>query len=246
VKASKTFTVATTQDETPEKNETFSVVLSNATGGASIKSKSGTATGTITDDDGSSTFSIADSSATEGGLITFTVTRTGNAQVNQTVDFGTSVGTGPRAAGPDDFTASSGTLIFAVGVTSQTFTVQTTQDQTPEKNETFSVALSNPTGGASISSNSGIATGTINDDDSTPKGNPNASGTIAPVFLDLDGDGQISYLNAHDGVVWDYGSGLTNSAWVDGNDGLLVYDYNSDGVIAEAKEFVFTLMGWQS
>ncbi|MBK8660266.1 MAG: hypothetical protein IPN22_15720 [Bacteroidetes bacterium] len=69
-------------------------------------------------------FSIANASATEGGQITFTVTRTGDAQAAQTVDFGTAVGT----AGAADYTATTGTLSFAAGETTKTFTVQTTTD----------------------------------------------------------------------------------------------------------------------
>jgi hypothetical protein len=37
--------------------------------------------------------------------------------------------------------------------------------------------------------------------------------------------------------------GSFNVAWVGAEDGLLAYDYNGDGLIAEAKEFVFTLWG---
>ena len=33
------------------------------------------------------------------------------------------------------------------------------------------------------------------------------------------------------------------TSWVDASDGLLVYDYNADGIISEAKEFVFTMWG---
>jgi hypothetical protein len=37
--------------------------------------------------------------------------------------------------------------------------------------------------------------------------------------------------------------GSFNVAWVGADDGLLAYDYNGDGLIAEAKEFVFTTWG---
>ena len=36
---------------------------------------------------------------------------------------------------------------------------------------------------------------------------------------------------------------LSLGAWVAPEDGLLVYDYNADGQITEAKEFVFTMWG---
>ncbi len=157
---SKTFTVETTEDALLEADETFNVTLSNPTGGATISQA--IAVGTITDDDSAPSFSITNSSAIEGNLITFTVTRTGDSQSNQTVDFATTVGT----ASGTDFTGTNGTLTFAQGETSKTFTVQTTEDALLEADETFNVTLSNPTGGAII--NQSTATGTIIDDDSAP------------------------------------------------------------------------------
>jgi hypothetical protein len=65
---------------------------------------------------------------------------------------------------------------------------------------------------------------------------------IAPIVLDLDGDG-VELLSVEEGVFFDYGQGFVASAWVSLDDGLLVYDYNNDGRIAEASEFVFTMWG---
>jgi hypothetical protein len=65
----------------------------------------------------------------------------------------------------------------------------------------------------------------------------------APVAIDLGRDGFISYVSADDGVLLDYGSGLLLSAWVSSSDGLLAYDFNSDGQVTDAKEFVFTMWG---
>ncbi|MBI4740910.1 MAG: type I secretion C-terminal target domain-containing protein, partial [Betaproteobacteria bacterium] len=57
----------------------------------------------------------------------------------------------------------SGTLSFAAGQTSRTFTVQTAQDNVYEGSETMSVTLSGATNGAAIGDGTGI--GTILDDD---------------------------------------------------------------------------------
>ncbi|MBE9175137.1 DUF4114 domain-containing protein, partial [Synechocystis salina LEGE 06155] len=122
------------------------------------------ATGIITNDDTAPVFSIANASATEGGQISFTVTRTGDAQASQTVEYATAFGT----AGASDFTAATGILTFAQGETSKPFTVQTTADNIFEGDENFTVNLSNVTGGATISSTNGSATGTITDDDALP------------------------------------------------------------------------------
>ncbi|WP_428037057.1 Calx-beta domain-containing protein, partial [Amphritea sp.] len=174
---SKTFTVQTTQDAIYEGSETFTVSLSNNSVGSSIAD--GTATGTIVDDgtgplppgtpgtpdDDTTGFSVADVSISEGGLMTFTVTRSGDAEADQSVNFSTLIGAGDTAEAAD-FSANSGTLTFAAGETSKTFTVQTTQDAQYEGAETFTVQLDTPTNGATITT--ATATGTILDDGTGP------------------------------------------------------------------------------
>ncbi|WP_254446641.1 phytase [Dolichospermum sp. UHCC 0259] len=164
---SKTFTVQTTQDSLVEGNETFTVSLSDPDNGAVVSSTNATAKGTINNDDvdaAASTFSIAAASATEGDAIIFTVTRTGDAQSNQSVTVATSIATDDTASA-SDLTAKTETLTFATGETSKTFTVQTTQDSLVEGNETFTVSLSDPDNGAVVSSTNATAKGTINNDD---------------------------------------------------------------------------------
>ena len=63
-----------------------------------------------------------------------------------------------------------------------------------------------------------------------------------PIALDLDGDGAISFLDSDSGASFNYGGGAVATAWVDGNDGLLVRDGNHDGVIS-ADELVFATSG---
>ena len=60
-----TFTISTTEDSTDEPDETFTVTLSGVSSNAALGS-SATATGTIVDDDGKPTVSIANASAAEG------------------------------------------------------------------------------------------------------------------------------------------------------------------------------------
>ncbi|MBD1219056.1 MAG: cadherin-like domain-containing protein [Aphanizomenon flos-aquae Clear-A1] len=167
----KTFTVQTSQDVLFEGNETFTVSLSNPTNGAIISLSNGTAKGTINNDDSAPIFSIVDASATEGNAINFTVTRTGDAQSNQSVNVSTSIATGDTASA-NDLIANTQTFAFASGETTKTFTVQTSQDVLFEGNETFTVSLSNPTNGAIISPSNGTAKGTINNDDSAPNKKP--------------------------------------------------------------------------
>ncbi|MCP9807160.1 hypothetical protein KBY71_11605, partial [Cyanobium sp. T1B-Tous] len=77
------------------------------------------------------------------------------------------------------------------------------------------------------------------DADATPGWSPNPG----PVALDLNGDNVIDYLDSNSGVSFDYGNGSVATAWIGALDGLLAYDYNNDGQITEAKEFVFTMWG---
>ena len=164
---SKTFTVATVEDTAVEPGETFTVTLSSASSGTALPSDA-TATGTVVNDDVIGAFAIADASAAEGDAVTFTVTHTPAATQQVTVDWATSVASGDTAA-QTDFTAGSGTLTFAVGNTSKTFTVATVEDTGVESNETFTATLSNvgPAGAATLPADA-TATGTITDDDTPP------------------------------------------------------------------------------
>lgn len=107
-------------------------------------------------------FSINDVSITEGGILSFTVSKAGGGTFTHDVSYATSNG----SAGSGDYTVSSGVLSFAPVDTSKSITVQTTQDSVFEGAETVIVTLSNPTNGATIADGQGI--GTINDDDSGP------------------------------------------------------------------------------
>jgi len=109
------------------------------------------------------TLSINSVSLPEGNSGTtafvFTVTLSAASASTVTVNYATADGT---ATAPGDYAATSGTLTFAPGVTTQTVTVNVVGDTTPEGNETFTVTLSAPTN-ATIAS--GTGTGTILDDD---------------------------------------------------------------------------------
>jgi hypothetical protein len=71
---------------------------------------------------------------------------------------------------------------------------------------------------------------------------PAPATTVPPIAIDLGGNG-IDYLSVAQSGITQSPLGLFNVAWVGAEDGLLAYDYNGDGLIAEAKEFVFTLWG---
>ena len=119
------------------------------------------------------TLSISDKSVTEGDSGTtnaaFTVTLSSASANPVTVAYATANGS---ATAGSDYTATSGTLTFAPGVTSQTVNVSVLGDTVGESNETFTVALSNPSGATIVR---GTATGTITNDDQTQSTLPSAS-----------------------------------------------------------------------
>ena len=167
------FTVTPVDDDLDEANETIDV-----TGTLSSVTITG-ATVTFTDNDDPVSFSIADAEATEGGKVTFMVSRAGAGDnvASVKVTTATDSGDGVNAADADDYTAiaTAQTLDFAKGVASQTVEVQTTQDDLFEPDETFKAVLSAPALGdgdpgtaVSIESGKGTATGTIKNDDTQP------------------------------------------------------------------------------
>lgn len=155
-----TITVATLRDVTAESAEAMTVTLSNPSANASISNAS--ATGTISDVP-PAYFSIGNASGTEGGTLTFTVSRTGNTAIATSVNWATANGTAD--ASTDYFTAS-GTLYFAAGQTTATINVTTRDDTVLESTEAMTVSLSAPAAGSAISS--GTGTGTILDDEVPP------------------------------------------------------------------------------
>ena len=169
--ANKTVTIPIVNDTAVEANETVNVALSAPTGGATLGSP-GTAVLTITDNDApppgtlqlsAATYSVAEN----GGSATITVTRTGGSAGAVGVTVATSNGT---ATAPADYTAVSQTVNFAAGDTAnKTVTIPIVNDTAVEANETVNVALSAPTGGATVGS-PGSAVLTITDNDAPPPG----------------------------------------------------------------------------
>lgn len=107
-------------------------------------------------------FTLAGYLVGEGdGNATLTVERINGSDGLVTVDYSTADGT---AVSPADYGEAIGTLTIADSVTSQTISIPIVDDQEVEGQESFSVALSNPDGGASIG-DPGNATVTIEDDD---------------------------------------------------------------------------------
>lgn len=157
---SKTIDVSVNGDLFFETAETFTVTLSNPNG-ADIGT--GTATATIANDDTRPTMSIANATIGEGGAARFNVSLSVRSSETITVNYATGDGTATVAA--SDYTATSGTLVFAPGETTKSIDVATTDDAIDEPDETFLVTLSGLTN-ATFADNQ--ATGTILDNEPTP------------------------------------------------------------------------------
>ncbi|MEW6419423.1 MAG: Calx-beta domain-containing protein, partial [Nitrospirota bacterium] len=162
---SANITVTPIDDSLVESDETVIVTLSSNP--AYIVGSPSSATVTIISDDvapaGTLQFSSATYSVNEnGGSAVITVTRTGGSNGAVSVNYATANGT---AIAGSDYTSASNTLSWANGDTSnKTFTVSIMNDSIDETNETFTVTLSSPTGGATLGSPS-TATVTILDND---------------------------------------------------------------------------------
>ena len=90
------------------------------------------------------------------------------------------------ATAPADYTATSGTVSFAAGETSQTISVPVVNDTDTEADESFGVALSSPVS-ASIADGSGSVT-ILDDESRAPPAQPaaqrrHAAGQPAPTAI---------------------------------------------------------------
>lgn len=143
----KTFQVPIADDSNAESPENVRLVLSNPmnlSGGAAPQlGPNGPATLTINDDDVSAfSFSARAYTAHEDdGQATITVDRTGATNLAASVAYATSDGT--ATVGGGDYLPASGTVNFAAGETSKTFTVDVTNDGVAEANETVNLKLTN-------------------------------------------------------------------------------------------------------
>ena len=171
----KVVTVKVNDDTTPESSETVVVTLTSANGGSAVGTPSA-ATLTILDDDDFPANSVrlagaaAQTIGEGGGHIDFTVTRTGDTSQAASVDYRTADGT---ALNTRDYTFAGGTLDFAAGETTKTFSVLITDDAYVEGAESFTVALSNPARTTLDASQSSVQVAVQDNDTAAGGANPN-------------------------------------------------------------------------
>ncbi|NCR66249.1 MAG: hypothetical protein GPJ34_06510, partial [Microcystis aeruginosa LL11-07] len=147
----KTITVLINNDTAYEGNETFTLNLSNPTGGAVLGTS--TATITIIDNDvpkpGTLAFSNTQFSVKEDGtpvnVVTINRTNGSDGQVSATINLNNNT-----ATTPNDYNNNPITVTFANGETQKTVTIPIVDDLQFEGNETLNLSLTNATGGAII------------------------------------------------------------------------------------------------
>ena len=154
---SQNVSVSIRGDKVFEGDEYLLVNLAGPNGGTIGDAQ---AVGTIVNDDAAG-FSVNDVSVVEpvSGTTTasFTVTLSPTSGGPTTVDYATANGTATAA----DYVAKSGTLSFGAGVSTQPISIVVNADAVKEGVETFTINLSNPTGGVAIADP--VGTGRIYD-----------------------------------------------------------------------------------
>jgi YD repeat-containing protein len=136
---SKTVSVSAVDDALYEGNETFTLVLSNASGGAAISVSSGT--GTIIDDDPLPVIAINDASAPEGSSLVFTLTKIGQTVLPSSV---TVQAGGGSATANQDYAPYSTSVSFAAGETSKPISMPLMLDTVYEGAETVNLTVGSP------------------------------------------------------------------------------------------------------
>jgi len=144
----KTVQISTVSESATTGWKSLSLNLSNGSAHTSIAKPRGN--GWILDDPAPGngvSFSVADTSVTEGGDLVFTVAKAGSAPGSYTVRYATTSGT---AIAMEDFYPVSGTLTFADGESAKTVIVHTFSDTVPEQAETLYFNLGETSGGSGL------------------------------------------------------------------------------------------------
>ncbi|NCS04896.1 MAG: hypothetical protein GPJ06_24040, partial [Microcystis aeruginosa G13-11] len=159
-----TLTIDPTADSIFEQDETVSLTLVSSAN--YNRGTTNTVTSTIINDDvnaGVLSFSNSQFSVNEDGTVVSAVTinRTGNSTGAVSVTINLTNGT---ATAPSDYNNTPITVNFANGETSKTVTIPIVNDTQFEADETVNLSLSNPTGGATLGTQTTAVLTILNDD----------------------------------------------------------------------------------
>jgi hypothetical protein len=159
---SKIIQVPIINNTQPDGDQSFTLTLANATGGAAINTNKATATLTVLDDESSVAFTNATFTVSEGvGKLTATVVRTGTLRTQTAVTVGTA---DISAVAGRDYRATNVLLVFPPNVKAKTFSVGILDNALVDGDRSFQLSLANPTNGVSLGlQNTAVVTITNND-----------------------------------------------------------------------------------
>ncbi|XP_035665839.1 adhesion G-protein coupled receptor V1-like [Branchiostoma floridae] len=166
-------------DMIPEDDESFTIILTEPTNGASLGAPS-TSTVTVAHNDDAVYFSDPEVYINEPGSATLTVRRNGSANYVSSVQYRTVEDT----ANEFDFQFTNGTITFAVGEREKQLVVTSLDDNRPETNEMFRVELFAATGDTVVYGNTEARVYIRASDD------PNGVFSFAPAELDQVAPGE--------------------------------------------------------
>jgi glucose/arabinose dehydrogenase len=186
-------------DTVAEDTEQFVFAILGATG-ASLGTKRTTNVSILDDDNVNAQFAfkqVAYEAKENGGTATIAVSRLGSNSGVASVQYSTSDGT---AQAGSDYTAATGTINFASGVDTQTFTVNLLNDGVVERDESVRLTLSNPTGG-SLGARSQVLLNILNDDKGNFAQETVVSQLTTPTAIDWTPNGQYMFIAEQNGLV---------------------------------------------
>lgn len=151
--------------------------------------------------------------------LSVTVTRTGGSSGAVSVDYATSDGS---AIAGQDYQATAGTLDFADGETSQSFSVAVLDDALYEGDESFSISLTNPQGGATLGALQSVQAVLLDDD---PAPQPGTLALTSGSYSVSEGGASVQFT-------------VQRSA---GSDGLVTVNYaTTDGSATAGSDYTAT------
>ena len=164
----------------PDNNKLYEVHGSRGSATKTVTARGGTTR--------SAALSVADAEATEGedATLDFLVRLDGNPGSDVTVDYGTRDGT---ATAGSDYTETTGTLTFAPGEDEQTVSVPIEDDAVEDDGETFTLMLSNASGGVGFADNEAV--GTIRNSETT--GPAELTASFVGVPAEHDGESAFTF-----------------------------------------------------
>ena len=170
-------------DTAHETDETFTVSVTSASGGAQLPPEGSSVEATIVDNDPAAYVTAAGDLVVDEdvGTVAVTVTLSHPATAAATVTLATANGSAAAGADYTPLTAQNGTVQFAAGDKQKQLTaIVIIDDETDEPDETFTVSVASASGGAQAPLGGSSVEFTIVDNDPTPLAAANFTAECGP------------------------------------------------------------------